>query len=99
MPDSFKMKWDINWLYFLMLMIIISQGYNNYVQAKQIDTLERVAVHLYKQSEFQMGVATSQNYVNVKLVNKVFDSNITVPDINVTTVFEKYHAIKDNNDS
>jgi len=91
MPDSFKMKWDINWLYFLVVAVAVSQGVRNYQLQSDIDRLETIVIHLNKKAEFQMGVATAQNYVNVILVNEVFDKNITVPDVNVTTVFKEYH--------
>jgi len=95
MPDSFKMKWDINWLYFLLVVIMVTQGIRNYALQSDINTLMKNQIvlvdsitYLEKQADFQMGVATSQNYVNIVLVNKVFDRNITVPDINVSTVFK-----------
>jgi len=95
MPDSFKMKWDINWLYLLLMFIMVSQGFRNYHLQSDINILMKNQVvlvdsitYLEKQADFQMGVATSQNYVNAVLVNEVFDRNITVPDINISTVFK-----------
>ena len=94
MPDSFKMKWDINWLYFLVVAVAVTQGVRNYQLQSDIDRLETIVIHLNKKAEFQMGVATAQNYVNVILVNEVFDKNISVPDANLTQLFGDHNRSK-----